>query len=68
MGLTLNNTDEAAEHKLRPIEASAFLGRIRVLMGDVVACDLTSLPRVQKMNDVSKSSYQNRIDNLVIRL
>ena len=62
MGFTLNNTDETTGHILRPIEANAFFSRIRVLMGDVVVCDLTSLPRVEKMHDVLKSSDQKRID------
>ena len=36
---TLNNTDNAENHELRPIDTAGFFDRVRVLMGDVIVCD-----------------------------
>ena len=62
LGFTLNNTDNAPSHELRPIDTAGFFDRVRVLMGDVIVCDLNSLSRASTMKDVLKSSEEKRID------
>ena len=58
LGFTLNNTDTATSHELRPIDTAGFFDRVRVLMGDVIVCDLNSLSRASAMKDVLKSSEE----------
>ena len=55
-----NNGPGAQE--LRAIEPSAFFSRLRVLMGDVVVCDLNSSARADVMKDYSKTSDEKRKD------
>ena len=62
LGFTLNNADTTADHELRPIDTAGFFDRVRVLMGDVIVCDLNSLSRASSMKDVLKSSEEKRID------
>ena len=62
LGFTLNNTDNSASNELRPIDTAGFFDRVRVLMGDVIVCDLNSLSRASSMKDVLKSSEEKRID------
>ena len=62
LGFTLNNADNTANHELRPIDTAGFFDRVRVLMGDVIVCDLNSLSRASAMKDVLKSSEEKRID------
>ena len=62
LGFTLNNTDDSASNELRPIDTAGFFDRVRVLMGDVIVCDLNSLSRASAMKDVLKSSEEKRID------
>ena len=62
LGFTLNNTDTASSHELRPIDTAGFFDRVRVLMGDVIVCGLNSLSRASAMKDVLKSSEEKRID------
>ena len=52
LGFTLNNTDTATDYELRPIDTAGFFDRVRVLMGDVIVCDLNSLSRASAMKDV----------------
>ena len=58
----LYNTDNALSHELRPIDTAGLFDRVRVLMGDVIVCDLSSLSRARTMKDVLKSSEEKRID------
>ena len=62
LGFTLNNTDNSASNELRPIDTAGFFDRVRVLMGDVIVCDLNSLSRASAMKNVLKSSEEKRID------
>ena len=62
LGFTLNNTDNTEFNELRPIDTAGFFDRVRVLMGDVIVCDLNSLSRASAMKDVLKSSEEKRID------
>ena len=62
LGFTLNNTDASASNDLRPIDTAGFFDRVRVLMGDVIVCDLNSLSRASAMKDVLKSSEEKGID------
>ena len=61
LGFALNNTDTAEDHE-RPIDTAGFFDRVRVLMGDVIVCDLNSLSRASAMKDVLKSSEEEHID------
>ena len=57
LGFALGNTDESSNAtELRPISTGAFFSRLRVMMGDVIVCDLNSTSRADAMKDLLKTS------------
>ena len=66
LGFTLENTEPTnAEAELRPISAGAFFSRVRVMMGDVIVCDLNSTSRADAMKDLLKTSEAKRADEVL---
>ena len=57
LGFTLANTDTSANAnaELRPISTGSFFSRVRVMMGDVIVCDLNSTSRSDAMKDLLKA-------------
>ena len=58
LGFTLENTGTSANAnaELRPISTAAVFSRVRVMMGDVMVCDLNSTSRADAMKDLLKTS------------
>ena len=66
LGFTLENTEQTnAGAELRPISAGAFFSRVRVMMGDVIVCDLNSTSRADAMKDLLKTSESKRADEVL---
>ena len=67
LGFTLENTDDSsnANAELRPISTGAFFSRVRVMMGDVIVCDLNSTSRADAMKDLLKTSEAKRADEVL---
>ena len=67
LGFALENTDDStnAGAELRPISAGAFFSRVRVMMGDVIVCDLNSTSRADAMKDLLKTSEAKRADEVM---
>ena len=63
----MENTDDSsnANAELRPISAGAFFSRVRVMMGDVIVCDLNSTSRADAMKDLLKTSEAKRADEVL---
>ena len=67
LGFTLENTDDSTNDnaELRPISAGAFFSRVRVMMGDVIVCDLNSTSLADAMKDLLKTSELKRADKVL---
>ena len=67
LGFTLENTDTSANvnAELRPISAGSFFSRVRVMMGDVIVCDLNSTSRADAMKDLLETSEAKRADEVL---
>ena len=66
LGFTLENTEPTnAEAELHPISTGAFFSRVRVMMGDVIVCDLNSTSRADAMKDLLKTSEAKRADEVL---
>ena len=66
LGFALENTDGTSNAtELRPISAGAFFSRVRVMMGDVIVCDLNSTSRADAMKDLLKTSEAKRADEVL---
>ena len=67
LGFTLENTDVSTntDAELRPISTGAFFSRVRVMMGDVIVCDLNSTSRADAMKDLLKTSEAKRADEVL---
>ena len=67
LGFTLENTDTSANvnAELRPISTGSFFSRVRVMMGDVIVCDLNSTSRADAMKDLLKTSEAKRADEVL---
>ena len=61
----MTDTSTNANAELQPISASAFLSRVRVVMGDVMVCDLNSTSRVDAMKDLLKTPEAKRADEVL---
>ena len=67
LGFTLENTDPNGNvgAELRPISSGSFFSRVRVMMGDVIVCDLNSTSCADAMKDVLKTSEAKRADGVL---
>ena len=67
LGFTLEDTDVSTNTgaELRPISTGAFFSRVRVMMGDVIVCDLNSTSRADAMKDLLKTSEAKRANEVL---
>ena len=66
LGFALENTDDSSDAaELRPISTGAFFSRVRVIMGDVIVCELNSTSRADVMKDLLKTSEAKRADEIL---